>query len=594
MVSRREILSGTMASLLSGNAEAMRKKVKAPPRASPTAAETWMRGLSLAQKAAQLVFIPFNGAAPHPRSREYRRFLHLVKDVRVGGLILVNWASGRVMQRAEPYTLATFVNRMQRLAPVPLLVTGDFERGASMRVSGTTIFPHAMAFGAAGDLDFTRKQGEVTAREARAMGVHWVFYPVADVNNNPDNPIINIRSFGEHPDSVARHVRAFIEGARSVPGGRVLTTAKHFPGHGDTAVDTHLRLATIPGDRKRLESVELVPFRAAIEAGVDSVMTAHLAVPALGVTEMPATLSPEILAGLLRQELGFKGLIVTDALDMGGIAQGFNSGQAAVRALEAGADVLLMPPDPEEAVDAVVAAVRQGRVTQERLEASVVRVLQAKELVGLHRSKLVDPDRIEDVVDAPEANELAQQVADRAVTLVKNDSALAPLADPGAAAFLLLAGSRSSTQGQVMAQEILKRIRGAAVLELDPSVNVGRAVAAASEKEIIVVAAFSQVGAYRSNAQLAGDYPQLMEALITTGKPVVMVALGNPYLLRHYSGVAAYISTFSTVEPSEIAAVKALFGEIGMRGRLPVSIPGLARFGEGIQLLARSEAPQLA
>jgi beta-N-acetylhexosaminidase len=550
-------------------------------------ARSWLRSLTLPEKAAQLVFIPFNGAAPHPRSRQYQRFLRLVRDVRIGGLILVNWVSGRVAQRAEPHALAAFVNRMQRLAPVPLLVTGDFERGASMRVAGTTPFPHAMAFGASGDPDFTRRQGEITAREARAMGVHWVFYPVADVNNNPDNPIINIRSFGEDPESVARHVRAFIEGARGAAGARVLTTAKHFPGHGDTAVDTHHRLATIPGDRERLNTVELIPFRAAIEAGVDSVMTAHLAVPAMGVPDMPATLSPAILTGLLRRELAFKGLIVTDALDMGGIAKGYDSGEAAVRALEAGADVLLMPPDAEQAVNAVVAAVREGRIRQSRIDASLARVLAVKEQVGLHRRKMVDLDRIEDVINAPESNDLAQQVADRAVTLVKNDGGLLPLADGSRAAYLMLAGSRSSTQGQMMTEEISKRAAGALVMELDPSLDVARTVDAAARKGIIVVAAFSQVGAYRSNAQLAGDYPQLMEALIASGKPVVMVALGNPYLLRHYTRVAAYMTTFSTVEPSEVAAVKALFGEIDVRGRLPVSIPGVAGCGEGIQLVAR-------
>src|SRR5690348_4981105 len=241
---------------------------------------------------------------------------------------------------------------MQQLTRVPLLVGGDFERGASMRIDGTTVFPHAMAFGAAGDPALTRYEGEVTAREARAIGVHWIYYPVADVNNNPDNPIINIRSFGENPADVATHVRAFIEGAHSDRKNYVLTTAKHFPGHGDTAVDTHVGLATIPADRERLEHLELVPFRAAIEAGVDAIMTAHIAVPAISPPDLPATLSPAILTKLLRQEMGFKGLVVTDALEMGGIAKGYNSGEAAVRALEAGADTLLMPADPEAAVKA--------------------------------------------------------------------------------------------------------------------------------------------------------------------------------------------------------------------------------------------------
>ncbi|MGA9624064.1 MAG: glycoside hydrolase family 3 N-terminal domain-containing protein, partial [Bryobacteraceae bacterium] len=278
--------------------------------------------MTLRDEVAQLIFIPFHGAPSNSRSREYRSFVRLIRETKVGGLILTNVSNGRVVRKAEPYALAAFLNRMQRMPKVPLLVGADFERGASMRVEGTTVFPHAMAFGATGDPAFSRFEGEVTAREARALGVHWVYYPVADVNNNPDNPIINIRSFGEDPQAVAAHVKAFIEGAHSDKRNFVLTTAKHFPGHGDTAVDSHLNLPTLNAGRERLERLELLPFRAAIEAGVDSIMTAHIAVPALAPPDVPATLSPAILTNLLRDEMGFKGLVVTDALDMGGIAQG--------------------------------------------------------------------------------------------------------------------------------------------------------------------------------------------------------------------------------------------------------------------------------
>src|SRR5205807_2174473 len=216
----------------------------------------WMKSLSLREKVAQLFMIPFSGHAPNTSSREYRKFVHLVREVRVGGLILVNVAQGRLVQRATPHELAAFLNRMQRMTRIPLIVGGDFERGASMRVNDTTVFPHAMAFAATGDPALTRYEGEVTARESRAIGVQWIFYPDADVNNNPDNPIINIRSFGENPQVVARHVVAFIEGAQSDRRDRVLTTAKHFPGHGDTATDTHVGLASLPGDMKRLNELE--------------------------------------------------------------------------------------------------------------------------------------------------------------------------------------------------------------------------------------------------------------------------------------------------------------------------------------------------
>ncbi len=544
-----------------------------------------------AQRAAQLIFIPFNGAAPNARSREYRRFVQLVRETGAGGLVLVNWSNGRVVERAEPHELAAFVNRMQRLAKVPLAVTADFERGASMRVVDTTVFPHAMAFGAAGDPALTRYQGEVTAREARALGVHWVFYPVADVNNNPDNPIINIRSFGEDPEAVSRHVRAFIEGVHANPKNYVLATAKHFPGHGDTAVDTHLNLAVVNADRGRLERVELAPFRTAIAAGVDSIMTAHLAVPALAPADLPATLSSGILTGLLRNEMGFTGLVVTDALEMGGIAKGFSVGEAAVRALEAGADALLMPPDPEAALHAVLQAVRAGRLSQKRIDASVEKILAAKARVGLDRRRLVDLEAISDVVDSPEANGRAQEVAERAITLVKNEGGVAPPAAPGRACWLVLAEGRYSAGGQEFVRQVRKRAPDAAITALDPAQPVDDALQKAAACGTVVVAAYASVAAYRGSTALPGEYTRLIESLIAAGKPLIFVALGNPYLLRSFPKVAAYLATFSTVPPSEVAAVRALFGEIAIRGRLPVSIPGIAPLGGGITVPARASVP---
>ncbi len=556
-------------------------------KASP-AVRRWMKRMTLRDEAAQLVFIAFHGAMPNTRSREYRKFVHLIHDTKVGGLILNNVANGRVVQKAEPYAVGAFLNRMQRLAPVPLMVGGDFERGASMRVNGTTVFPHAMAFGAAGDPALARYEGEVTAREARALGVEWVYYPVADVNNNPDNPIINIRSFGENPQAVAALVKAFIEGAHADRRNFVLTTAKHFPGHGDTAVDTHMNLATIPADRERLERLELVPFKAAIEAGVDAVMTAHVAVPALAPPDIPATLSPAILTGLLRKQLGFSGLIVTDALEMRGIANGFSSGEACVRALEAGADALLIPADPEAAIKAVVAAVESGRLTRQRIETSVIKLLSAKEKVGLDKRRAVDLEAIGDIVDSPEANEKAQEVADRAVTLVRNGGNLLPLAAPERACFVVMAESRYGAEGQTFAQEVRKRT-AAPLLTLDPSMprpQIDEATAKLAGCQTYVVAAFVSVAANRGSVGLAGDLPHAIETFSASGKPVALVALGSPYLLRNFANVAAYLATFSTVAPSEIAAAKALFGEIPIRGRLPVTIPGFATYGEGIQVPA--------
>ena len=569
-------------------------RTEPPPKAS-AAVRRWMKGMTLRDEVAQLIFVAFRGTAPNSRSREYRKFMGQIRDTKVGGLILVNWSNGRVMRKAEPYAVAAFLNRMQRLAKTPLMVSGDFERGASMRVDGTTVFPHAMAFGAAGNPAYSRYEGEVTAREAHALGVHWIYYPVADVNNNPDNPIINIRSFGENPQAVAAQVTAFIEGAHADKKNYVLTTVKHFPGHGDTAVDSHMNMPTITADRDRLERVELVPFKAAIAAGVDSVMTAHVAVPALSPPEIPATLSPAILTDLLQKELGFKGIVVTDALEMAGIVKSFSTGDAAVRALEAGADVLLMPTDPEAVVKAVTAAVQSGRLTRRRIQESVVKILAAKERVGLEHKRFVDLEGIGDVVDSPESNEKAQEIADHAVTLVRNGGGMIPLAAPDKACYVTMPESRVSTEGQLFTQEVRKIAPRALVNTWDPEWSreqLDEALGRMGSCESYVVAAFTSVGAYRGTVgMLGGELPHALEALISSGKPVALIALGNPYVLRNFGNATAYLATFSNVAPSEIAAARATLGEIAIGGHLPVTIPGQAGYGEGIQLRATRAIP---
>jgi len=572
-----------------GVKSAAQKSPPAVPDSEQAIAARWLRTLTLREKIAQLVVIPFSGHPMNTRSREYRKFVHLVAQEHVGGLILVNVSNGRLVQKSDPLEAASFINRMQRLATVPLLISSDFERGASMRVDATTAFPHAMAFTASRDPNEARMEGEITAKEARALGVQWLFFPDADVNNNPDNPIINIRSYGENPEDVSTFVSAFIEGAHSVPGARVLTTAKHFPGHGDTATDSHLNLATITGDLPRLEQIEWTPFRAAIKSGTDAVMTAHIAVPALDDPGIPATLSPKIMTAILRDELGFKGIIVTDALDMGGIAKGFSVGDASVLAIEAGADVLLMPQDPEAAINAVAAAVRSGRISQKRIEAGVMRILTAKAHVGLATKRTVDLDEIHNVVDSMESNAVAQRIADRSVTLVRNENDLIPLKDPAATAFFLLTEGRASVEGVAFASELRKRAPGTKLVTLDSAMSdmdLQAAVDSASQANQYVVAAFANVAAYRGDVALGGGFPQFVQNLLATKKPVAFIAMGNPYLLRSFPDVAAYMTTYSTVPPSEVSAVKALFGEIAIRGKLPVSIPGFAQYGDGISLAA--------
>lgn len=545
--------------------------------------------MTLRERIAQLVVIPFYGDLPGSKSPEHKRFLHLVSESRVGGLILVNRVQNGIAKNAEPHEMASFINRMQKAAKVPLIVAGDFERGASMRVSGTTKWPHNMAFGAARDYEASRAQGAYTAEEARALGVHWVFAPDADVNNNPANPIISIRSYGENPQEVASHVRSYIKGAQSAVHP-VLVTAKHFPGHGDTAVDSHVGLPRLEVAKSRLEEVEFIPFRAAIDAGVDAIMTAHMSVPALDPSDTPATVSPAILTGILRKELGFQGIVVTDAMDMQGLTKILPGGEAAVRAIEAGADVLLMPPDPDAAIAAVLKAVNTGRISRQRIEESLERVLAAKLRVGLGESRLVDLKNISRVVHSQESQDRAQQVAGRAITLVKNQDDVLPLENPASACHFILSESRLGQSGRKLAELIPKELPGASwrrFTPATPATELSKAAKKAAACKAVVIYAFVSVAAYRGNVALAGGYPKFVEQLIAGPAPVVMVSLGNPYLLSSFPDVAAYLNTYSTAPTSEVAALKAIKAEIPIEGHLPVTIPDIAPQGAGIPLPAR-------
>lgn len=548
--------------------------------------------LSLHDRIAQLIVVRGYGDYPPADNAEYKRFLRWIRQDHVGGFIVAGRIRNGSVISAQPFEMAAFLNHMQRLARVPLLVGSDFERGASMRVAETARFPYLMAFGAAHDLAATRELGRETAREAHALGVNWVFAPDADVNNNPDNPIINIRSFGEDPQAVAAGVGAFIDGAHSDPADYVLVTAKHFPGHGDTAEDSHMQMARLAETKDRIESVELVPFRAAIEHGVDAIMTAHMAVPAIEPDPVPATLSRKVLTGLLRDELAFKGLVVTDAMEMQAITGLYSQGEAAVRAIEAGADVLLMPSDPEACIEAILKAVRSGRISRQRINSSAAKVLAAKHRVGLYRKRFVNLDEISDQIESPHADELAQRVADRAVTLVKDDKHLFPLSDTQGSCLVVMDESQFSQRGEILATALQRRILGLQTYVVNPSMqeNVLGAIANdASHCKQIYVAAFVTVAANRGSVALQGGLNAFLNALIKGPAPVALISLGNPYLLRDFPNVASYMATFSTSQTSELAAAQAVLGDIAITGRLPVSISGLAKAGEGLDVPAKAK-----
>jgi len=393
--------------------------------------EKWVRHtlskMSTEEKVGQLFMVWARVEFFNVNSPAYRLFIDQIQRYHIGSFALSVPADGPFLTKSQPYEAAMLVNHLQQQSKLPLLIAADFESGLSSRLNGTTTFPQAMAFGAAGKTEYAESFGKVTALEARAIGVHWNFFPVADVNSNPANPIINVRSFGEDPQQVGEMVAAYIRGARS---NGMLTTAKHFPGHGDTATDTHLGVAQVGGDRARLDSVELPPFRKAIDAGVDAVMVAHVTVPALeSDPNRVAVTSAAIVTHLLKEQLGFHGIVISDALDMAAVTSLYaaNIGREAVDAFKAGNDLLLIPPDLDAAYSAMLVAVGSGEISAERLDSSVRKILQAKASLGLQRARLVDINALDNLIRQPENVALAQRISDDAITLVRANGKVLPL-----------------------------------------------------------------------------------------------------------------------------------------------------------------------
>src|SRR3984885_11276344 len=372
-------------------------------------AEKTLRKLSTEEKVGQVFNVFVRAEFLNIENPEYLQLRDAISKYHLGGFTMtVRW-DPPFLYRNQPYEAAELLNRLQQDSKLPLLISADFERGVTMRLHGATEFPHAMAFGATGKLEYAEAFGRITAQEASAVGVHWNFFPDADVNSNPANPIINTRSFGEDPQQVGDLVTAYIRGARA---NGMLTTVKHFPGHGDTATDSHLGVAQVTGDMARLNTVELPPFQMAIEAGVDSVMVAHVSVPALDPNpDHVATTSPAIVDGLLKEQLGFKGIVITDALDMAGLTRLYagHVGRAAVDAFKAGSDVLLIPADLGASYEAMVEAVRSGEIPSAQLDASVLKILKAKASLGLHKTRLVNIDALSNLVGKPENLALGQK-----------------------------------------------------------------------------------------------------------------------------------------------------------------------------------------
>jgi beta-N-acetylhexosaminidase len=585
-------------------------KVKPFKREPSSKALKWandqLRKMSLEEKIGQLISVGVNATFLNQDSDAYRALKHHIEDNKVGGIILF---------RGPVYESVILVNRMQQLARYPLLISADLEAGAGMRFDDTVNFPWNMAVGATGNPEYARRQGEITAREARALGVQQIFAPVVDVNNNAANPVINVRSYGEDPAAVARFAAAFTEGAQAAGA---IATAKHFPGHGDTAVDSHRGLPEINVGRERLNTVEFVPFQASVNAGVGSVMVGHIALPQIDATAvkplpenvkskptdtdedgeiveekaaMPATMSP-VIGNILRKDLKFSGLIVTDALSMSGLTIYFTQEEAAVRALEADADMLLKPADVDAAFRGVRAAVKSGRITEQRVEESARRILAAKYDLGLVDQRITPIETIDRVVGSKDVVKLAAEIAEHAVTLVRDEDKLVPLKNlrPDARVFNL-AITNGDDRNWIANAFVLKLNRSGVKVEtivLDErstDLEVQKAIEKAKSADLVLASLYGRVRSGQVSSVGIPDAGALaLSALIAAKTPIVGISFGNPYLLQSFPGLRTYLVAYGDMPSLQQAVARALIGEIDIAGKLPISLPGLYPRGTGIQI----------
>jgi beta-N-acetylhexosaminidase len=578
--------------------------------------EKTLRKMSPEEKVGQLFMIWTRVTFMNEADPAWIALRDSVRKYHIGGLCMSVPVDGAVLMRNQPYEAAELLNRLQSSSDLPLIFAADFERGVSMRLYGATVFPHAMAFGAAGKLEDAEAFGRITALEARAIGVHWNFFPDADVNSNPANPIINTRSFGEDPKQVGELVAAYIKGAHE---GGMLTTVKHFPGHGDTATDSHLGVAQVTGDRAHLDAIELPPFQRAIEAGVDSVMVAHVTIPTLEPdANRVATTSNAIVTGLLKNQMKFKGIVVTDALDMAGLTRMYANdiGRASVEAFKAGNDVLLIPVDLDASFRSMVQAVKSGEIPQPRLDESVRKILELKASLALQKARLVDLSQLPKTIGKPENLAVGQRVADEAVTVVRDNGKVLPLhgavtttGTTGAAlpyqssvevrnrlVVVILTEDLRTDSGRMLERQILARVPDARVIYVDPRSAAGvtaDTISAVDAAEHVVAAvyviptagrAIAAAGGLKNTVAMADASATLLNAILEHAGPrTAVLAMGNPYLAQDFPSVQNYLCTFSNATVSEVAAVKALFGEIPTHGHLPVTIPGIASRGAGLE-----------
>ncbi|MBS1788182.1 MAG: hypothetical protein JST85_10690 [Acidobacteria bacterium] len=572
--------------------------------------EAWVRktlkSMTLEEKIGQMFMADANVVFWNRESEEFKKLRHQIVDNKVGGVLVF---------RSEVLATALSANRWQELAKIPLLISADLEMGMGMRFDDTPWWAPNMAVAATGDIKWARLQGEATALQARAMGVNWLFAPTSDVNNNPNNPVINVRSYGEDPAMVAQFAKAFIEGAQAAGA---MACAKHFPGHGDTATDSHIGLPVVDVSRQRLMNLELVPFRAAIEAHVGGVMSAHIALPQIepelaapvrkldereaaaaefrSLTEensmrvtLPGTLSPKVMTGLLREELKFNGVVVTDAMNMAGISARYTAAESAIKTIKAGADMIEKSPDIDAAIAGVKDAVAKGEIPETRINASVERILRAKVALGLNRKKLIDLNEVDHVVNDPKFLNVADQIAEHSITLARDERKLLPLQTNAKIFNLTFTDEEDRAITRPFVEELQKRSNAVDGVTLDARASeeeitrvLSRLDSSKCDAVIYSVAVRARSG--KGSVALPPIGKLLASELVKRQLPLLVISFGNPYMLQAMPDVPSYLLAYSPFPVSQRAAAKAVLGEIEINGRLPVSLPGLYPRGHGLKV----------
>jgi beta-N-acetylhexosaminidase len=555
--------------------------------------------MSVEDKVGQLVHIGVNARFANQESSFFKDLKRQVVENKIGGVIFFG---------APVYETTHLINRLQENARLPLLMSLDAETGIGMRFEDATNFPWAMAVAATGEPEFARRMGVITGREARAIGIQHVYAPVLDVNNNADNPVINVRSFGEDPNEVTKFGVAFADGIQSQ---RVIATAKHFPGHGDTNVDSHRGLPIIDLPRERLEQIELVPFKRAVQAGIGSVMIAHIALPQIDgevikplkeykggdaeagaeivnqTATIPATLSAKVQTDILRKELGFKGLIVSDAMSMSGLTLYFTQEEAGVRAVLAGTDILEKPADTDAMIRGLIAAVKSGRIPMSRLDESVRRQLAWKHELGLFKNRMTPLDAIDKTVSGADTTLLTDEIATRAITLVRNDGSL-PLDRTRKIAVLGLSNGFDgpNTMGSLVATLRASGVRFEAMYLQENSFaeQVAAARKAANNADIVIVGLYGRVrSGLRASVGIPENGAAILREALAANKTVIGVSFGNPYLLSAFPEMKTYVVAYGDMPSLQRAAARALLGMQDTTGRLPITLPGLHPRGTGIE-----------